>query len=115
MTDHHQRLADLFLQACSLAPAKRASFLDTACAGDAALRSRIVALLRQHEQGTKDYLNDPVLASSSDQVQRRPVATSTSASRSGWSATVRARLRSMVSSSSGGSSSPVAVASMTRH
>ena len=46
--------------------------------------------------------------SSSAQVQRRPVANSTSASRSGWAATVRSKLSPIVCSSSGGSSSPFA-------
>ena len=46
--------------------------------------------------------------SSSAQVQRRPLATSTSASRSGRAATVLSKLAPIVSSSSGGSSSPAA-------
>jgi hypothetical protein len=46
--------------------------------------------------------------SSSAQVQRRPVATSTSASRSAYVAAVRPKLAPMVSSSSGGSDSPLA-------
>ena len=37
-------------------PAERATFLDAACAGDAALRGRIEALLRSHE-GAGEFLN----------------------------------------------------------
>src|SRR6516162_7040920 len=40
-------------------PEQRAAFLDDACAGDAALRERIEALLRSHEQGGS-FLGQPV-------------------------------------------------------
>jgi hypothetical protein len=40
-------------------PEQRAAFLDEACAGDAALRQRIAALLRSHEQGGS-FLGQPV-------------------------------------------------------
>jgi WD40 repeat protein/tRNA A-37 threonylcarbamoyl transferase component Bud32 len=47
----------LFLAALDkAAPAERAAFLDDACAGDAALRERVEALLRAH--GTSDRLLD---------------------------------------------------------
>jgi serine/threonine protein kinase len=42
---------DVFLAALELAdPAARDSFLDTACAGDTALRQRVAALIEAHEQ-----------------------------------------------------------------
>jgi serine/threonine protein kinase len=40
-------------------PEHRAAFLDEACAGDAALRERVEALLRSHEQGGS-FLGEPV-------------------------------------------------------
>ena len=39
-------------------PAERAAYLDEACAGDAALRQRVAALLRSHE-GAGDFLRKP--------------------------------------------------------
>jgi hypothetical protein len=41
-------------------PAARAAFLDTACNGDAALRQRVEAMLRAHEQ-VGDFLERPAL------------------------------------------------------
>jgi tetratricopeptide (TPR) repeat protein len=43
-------IEEIFLAVVEKAPAKRAAFLDAACAGDAALRSQVEALLRSHEQ-----------------------------------------------------------------
>src|SRR5262245_30554699 len=40
-------------------PEQRAAFLDEACAGDAALRERIEALLRSHEEAGS-FLGQPV-------------------------------------------------------
>src|SRR5262245_43483398 len=40
----------LFLAAVERAPAERVAFLDEACAGDAALRQRVDALLRAHDE-----------------------------------------------------------------
>lgn len=40
----------LFLAALERSPAERAGFLDEACAGDAALRQRVEALLRAHDE-----------------------------------------------------------------
>jgi tetratricopeptide (TPR) repeat protein len=41
---------DLFLGALERTPAERAAYLDGACAGDAALRQRVEALLRAHDE-----------------------------------------------------------------
>jgi serine/threonine protein kinase len=41
---------DIFLGALDAAPGDRAAFLDDACEGDAALRQRVEALLRAHEE-----------------------------------------------------------------
>jgi serine/threonine protein kinase len=41
---------DLFLHALQRAPAERAVYLDEACAGDAALRQRVEALLRAYDE-----------------------------------------------------------------
>ena len=40
----------IFNAALQLRPAERAGFVETACAGDAPLRSRVEALLQAHEQ-----------------------------------------------------------------
>jgi hypothetical protein len=40
---------DIFLDALDRAPADRAAYLDEACGGDAALRQRVEALLRAHD------------------------------------------------------------------
>ncbi len=40
-------------------PAERAAFLDGACSGDLALRRRVVALLKSHEQA--EFLGEPVV------------------------------------------------------
>ncbi len=41
---------DIFLAALERTPAERAAYLDEACAGDAALRQRVEALLRAHDE-----------------------------------------------------------------
>ncbi len=41
---------DIFLAATERTPAERAAYLDEACAGDAALRQRVEALLRAHDE-----------------------------------------------------------------
>src|SRR5215831_16559924 len=40
---------DIFLNALDRAPADRVAYLDVACGGDAALRQRVEALLRAHD------------------------------------------------------------------
>src|SRR5262245_14430024 len=48
---------EIFIEALDKgSPAERAAFLDAACAGDAALRGRVEALLRSHE-GAGEFLN----------------------------------------------------------
>ncbi len=42
-------------------PAERAAYLDEVCAGDAALRARVEALLRSHEQAG-NFLEPPAAA-----------------------------------------------------
>src|SRR5262245_46277980 len=46
MTDH-DRLSEIFLQACVLPPESIPAFLDQACEGDASLRAELEAMLRQ--------------------------------------------------------------------
>src|SRR5262245_66528137 len=49
----------IFMEALEKATAaERADYLDTACAGDAALRQRLEALLQSHEQAG-DFLGKP--------------------------------------------------------
>ncbi|MBI3886033.1 MAG: serine/threonine protein kinase, partial [Opitutae bacterium] len=50
--------ADLFADAAELPPADRATFLDRACAGDPALRTRLDALLAAHD-AAGDFLDCP--------------------------------------------------------
>jgi serine/threonine protein kinase/tetratricopeptide (TPR) repeat protein len=52
--EHWQRINDLFGEACRLPSAARQAFLNQACAGDAALRSAVAALLEQDEQAEQD-------------------------------------------------------------
>jgi tetratricopeptide (TPR) repeat protein len=49
MTDAERHLMTIFTAALDNAPAARAAYLDEACAGDAALRARVEALLGAHE------------------------------------------------------------------
>jgi serine/threonine protein kinase len=54
-----ERIKAVFLAALDRGtPAERAAYLDEACAGDAALRQRVEALLRAHDQ-TDDLLDRP--------------------------------------------------------
>src|ERR671936_850929 len=57
----------LFAAALAKPAAERAAFLDEACAGDAALRARVEALLRSHE-GAGRFLEQPA----AEQVAARP-------------------------------------------
>src|SRR5262249_17047849 len=51
MSDQLQNAKEIFLAAIEkTTPAERAAFLDTACAGDAALRRRVEALLQAHDE-----------------------------------------------------------------
>jgi len=50
---------DVFAEALNLPAAERAAFLGQACAGDAALRNRVAALLTAHEQG-RGFLETPL-------------------------------------------------------
>src|SRR5262245_19460907 len=56
------RVQTLFLAAADLAdPAARAAYLDMECRGDAALRARVEALLRAHDQ-PDSLLDAPAVA-----------------------------------------------------
>ena len=59
MNQSHQREADVFDAALELPTEQRSGFLDQACAGDAALRGRIEALLKASEN-TAQILDSPV-------------------------------------------------------
>lgn len=63
MTSARQREESLFEAALELPRGQRGDFLNRACAGDAALRARIEALLAGHEQtdGVLDKANEAVL------------------------------------------------------
>jgi serine/threonine protein kinase/tetratricopeptide (TPR) repeat protein len=50
---------DIFSEALELPAAKRAAFLDRACAGDAALRARVAALLNGYEEAAGFLENPP--------------------------------------------------------
>ena len=47
MTTEHEK--DIFCRALELGPSEREAFLDDACAGDEAMRSRIAGLIDAHE------------------------------------------------------------------
>ena len=52
---------ELFSRAAELPAAERAAYLDLACAGDAALRARIEALLRASE-AARSFMEEPPAA-----------------------------------------------------
>jgi serine/threonine protein kinase/tetratricopeptide (TPR) repeat protein len=56
-----ERVKDLLYEALQLAPAQRASYLDAACAGDAALRAKVVAMLEMEAAMHADFLESPVV------------------------------------------------------
>ena len=58
MTDHPNREVAALNAALELRPEERAAYLDQACAGDAALRKQVEALLQSHEQATR-FLETP--------------------------------------------------------
>jgi serine/threonine protein kinase len=54
--ERYRRLCELFDQALQRPPAERAAFLDQACAGDAALRAELDAMLRHDERAQGEKL-----------------------------------------------------------
>ena len=54
------RLETLFERALEQHPARREAFLREHCSDDVELRERLLAMLREDEEGTKDYLVSPV-------------------------------------------------------
>src|ERR1043166_168362 len=70
MNHMSSRIESLFTDALALPAAKRGAFLDEACAGDAALRARVVALLSAHE-ATGDLLT-PAAANGSVGHEEKP-------------------------------------------
>ena len=66
MSDH-DRLSEIFLEACRLPSEERATFLDRACEGDAALRAEIEAMLAKDTAGDPTFiLAAPVLEAAAD-------------------------------------------------
>ena len=61
--ERDQKLEELFQLAADLNSADREQFFDRHCGEDAELRTALMELLRQDEEGTKDFLQSPVLAS----------------------------------------------------
>ncbi len=57
--ERHQRIKQLFLEACRRDPEDRAAFLDEACGSDGELRREVQSLLAHHQPGSS-FL-DPVL------------------------------------------------------
>src|SRR5215472_15713194 len=51
MAENWERVQSLFLEALDLRPEQRASFLDTACAGDSAMRQEVESLLAHDSDG----------------------------------------------------------------
>src|SRR5437879_3958847 len=58
MTEQPNREVAVLNAALELRPAERAAYLDQACAGDAALRQQVEALLLSHEQA-EGFLEAP--------------------------------------------------------
>jgi len=57
--ERHERVSEVFLEACGMDPSQRAAYLDAACAGDDALRAEIDSLLANDG----DFLTRPALDS----------------------------------------------------
>ncbi|MBS1791166.1 MAG: protein kinase [Acidobacteria bacterium] len=53
-------LEDIFQTACDLPPARRAVYLDEACAGDEKLRRKVEVMLRHHDED-EDFLETPAV------------------------------------------------------
>ena len=51
-TNRWRQIEDLFQSALDCEPARRAAFLDCACAGDASLREEVESLLASYEKGS---------------------------------------------------------------
>jgi serine/threonine-protein kinase len=64
-------------------PAERAAYLDAACAGDAALRRRVEALLRAHEAASR-FLEEPLLEPPRDDTGGPPVPAPEMAGKAQW-------------------------------
>jgi serine/threonine protein kinase len=58
MTERWEKLTDLFTAALERPHSERASFLDSSCGGDVALRAELESLLRAHEQ-SGEFLEQP--------------------------------------------------------
>lgn len=66
MSDQHERVKAILAEAAALPPgAERLAWLDTACAGDAALRAEVERLLAAHDQAG-DFLEESVQVSPPD-------------------------------------------------
>src|SRR5438270_372548 len=66
---------ELFLAALEMSAAERAAHLDTACAGDTALRQRIEAMLRSHENSAELLPRSPAeMLAEADAVERDATA-----------------------------------------
>ena len=63
MSNLAEQAKSIFLAAAQVPPADRAAYLDDACAGDAALRQRVEALLRANDApDTGGFADDPLAA-----------------------------------------------------
>ncbi len=61
--EQDRKLEELFQLAADLDASERECFFDRHCGDDRELRAALLDLLRQDEEGTKDFLESPVLAS----------------------------------------------------
>jgi WD40 repeat protein/serine/threonine protein kinase len=59
MPESHNREVAIFSSALELSPEQRPAYLDEACAGDAALRQRVEAMLLGHERANANPPTDP--------------------------------------------------------
>ena len=66
-----QRLKELFNETLELEPARRAAFLDDACAGDAPLREEIESLLASHEEAD-EFLEQPAVETAPELLESDP-------------------------------------------
>ncbi len=70
MNEHQDREQEIFAQALELSPKERAEYLDSACAGDSALRNQVESLIDAMEQaGEQGFFDQPTGGASEETVQ----------------------------------------------
>ncbi len=70
--DLHRRASTVFGRACEIPEAERSRFLDSACEGDAELRTYVEALLADDREAPHSFLNRPAIYAAAKLLQGNP-------------------------------------------